>query len=179
MYFECWILSRALEKKYLLCYPVYVHKSILPISRNSHGLLVWPVTGEIATLSQDMSHEDEEVQHGDYNIGMNVSPGPYLSDSDLSVTSIELSPAQVSWWAGSGRVRSGQVGSGRVRSGQVGSGRVRSDPDGLGQVGSGRVRSCQVGSGRVRSGQVGSGRARSGQVGSGRVRSGQRIYLHQ
>ena len=96
------------------------------------------MTGEIATLSQDMSHEDEEVQHGDYNIGMNVSPGPYLSDSDLSVTSIELSPAQVSWWAGSGRVRSGQVGSpggsGRVRSGQVGSGRVRS----------GQVRSADI-----------------------------------
>ncbi|KAF0295680.1 hypothetical protein FJT64_006787 [Amphibalanus amphitrite] len=45
----------------------------------------------------DMSHEDEEVQHGDFNIGMNVSPGPYLSDSDLSVASIELSPAQVLW----------------------------------------------------------------------------------
>ena len=47
-------------------------------------------------MLQDMSHEDEEVQHGDYNMGMNVAPGPYLSDSDLSVASIELSPAQVS-----------------------------------------------------------------------------------
>ena len=50
----------------------------------------------ISRLLQDVSHEDEEVQHGDYDLGMKVTPGPYLSDSDLSVTSIELSPAQVS-----------------------------------------------------------------------------------
>ncbi|XP_037090247.1 uncharacterized protein LOC119110501 [Pollicipes pollicipes] len=45
----------------------------------------------------ELDDEPEGMQQGDYNQGMSISPGPYLSDSDLSVTSIELSPEQVLW----------------------------------------------------------------------------------
>ena len=78
-----------------------------------------PVVCDLMCTLQDMSHEDEEVQHGDVDSGMDVSPGLYLSDSDLSVTSIELSPAQVGDEGGSGsalaRRISAVVGRDRVR----------------------------------------------------------------